>query len=208
MSITEAVKPETAQGPSYATVDEALAFGRRLLVAHGLSEADAAIMASCLVRADLRGVDTHGICRLPGYLDRVRRGLINARPKLAPKRVTPVAASLDGQDAFGFVVGLCAIKEAMAMARDFGIGIVSVKRSTHFGMAASYLTPAIEAGFIALVFSNASPALPQNTHAMRIIDNKSGVRFFRQQSECIHGRHITFHTKNTFRDQNGIFIFS
>jgi LDH2 family malate/lactate/ureidoglycolate dehydrogenase len=74
--------------------------------------------------------------------------------------VTPVAASLDGQDAFGFVVGLCAIKEAMAMAREFGIGIVSVRRSTHFGMAASYVLPAIEAGFIALVFSNASPAMP------------------------------------------------
>jgi LDH2 family malate/lactate/ureidoglycolate dehydrogenase len=48
----------------------------------------------------------------------------------------------------------------MAMARDFGIGIVSVRRSTHFGMAASYVLPAIEAGFLAFVFSNASPAMP------------------------------------------------
>ena len=102
----------------------------------------------------------HGICRLPGYLDRVRRGLINPRPVLKPQRVTPVAAALDGQDGFGFVVGLCAINEAMAMARDFGIGVVSVRRSTHFGMAASYVLPAVEAGFIALVFSNASPAMP------------------------------------------------
>jgi LDH2 family malate/lactate/ureidoglycolate dehydrogenase len=79
---------------------------------------------------------------------------------LAPQRVTPVAASLDGQDGFGFVVGMRAINEAMAMAGEFGIGIVSVRRSTHFGMAASYVLPAIEAGFIALVFSNASPAMP------------------------------------------------
>ena len=49
--------------------------------AHGLPEQDAAIVAHCLVSADLRGVDTHGIARLPGYLDRVRRGLINARPQ-------------------------------------------------------------------------------------------------------------------------------
>src|SRR5207302_4551819 len=76
------------------------------------------------------------------------------------QRVTPVAASLDGQDGFGFVVGMRAIEEAMAMAREFGIGVVAARRSTHFGMAASYVLPAIEAGFLALVFSNASPAMP------------------------------------------------
>src|SRR5215468_9983591 len=144
----------------YVTAEDADAFVHALLLAHGLPAADAATVAACLVSADLRGVDTHGICRLPGYLDRLRRGLINARPKLAPKRVTPVAAALDGQDAFGFVVGTVAIQEAMAMARQFGIGVVSVRRSTHFGMAASYVFPAIEAGFIAMVFSNASPAMP------------------------------------------------
>src|SRR5258707_13273806 len=114
-------------------------FVRHLLAAHNVPEDDGATIASCLVSADLRGVDTHGICRLPGYLDRVRKGLINARPQLTPKRVTPVAATLDGQDAFGFVVGMCAIKEAIAMAREFGLGLVSAKRSTHFGMAASYV---------------------------------------------------------------------
>jgi LDH2 family malate/lactate/ureidoglycolate dehydrogenase len=144
----------------YVTADAADAFVRALLAAHNVPAEDAAIIAHCLVSADLRGVDTHGICRLPGYLDRVRKGLINARPQLTPKRVTPVAATLDGQDAFGFVVGMCAIKEAIAMAREFGLGLVSVNRSTHFGMAASYVMPAIDAGFIAFVFSNASPAMP------------------------------------------------
>ena len=144
----------------YVAADVADAFVRALLAAHGVPDKDSAIIAGCLVSADLRGVDTHGIARLPGYLDRVRRGLINARPDLVPKRVTPVAASLDGQDGFGFVIGMRAMEEAMAMACEFGIGIVSVRRSTHFGMAASYVLPAIEAGFMALVFSNASPAMP------------------------------------------------
>jgi LDH2 family malate/lactate/ureidoglycolate dehydrogenase len=152
--------PQPAPERVYVKAEDADAFVRALLLAHGLPAQDAATVASCLVSADLRGVDTHGICRLPGYLDRVRRGLINAKPALAPKRVTPVAASLDGQDAFGFVVGMVAINEAMAMAREFGIGIVSVRRSTHFGMAASYVMPALDAGFIAMVFSNASPAMP------------------------------------------------
>jgi LDH2 family malate/lactate/ureidoglycolate dehydrogenase len=144
----------------YVAADAADAFVRALLAAHNVPAEDAAIIAGCLVSADLRGVDTHGICRLPGYLDRVRKGLINARPQLTPKRVTPVAATLDGQDAFGFVVGMCAIKEAIAMAREFGLGLVSARRSTHFGMAASYVMPAIDAGLIAFVFSNASPAMP------------------------------------------------
>jgi LDH2 family malate/lactate/ureidoglycolate dehydrogenase len=156
MSAPQAVKVDRVHVASGA----ADAFARRLLIAHGVPEADAAIVASCLVSADLRGVDTHGLTRLPGYLDRVRRGLINASPALEPKRVTPVAAALDGQNGFGFVTGTRAMQEAIAIAREFGIGIVSVRRSTHFGMAASYVLQALDAGLIALVFSNASPAMP------------------------------------------------
>src|SRR5947209_15458668 len=155
-----AIDAPTAADRVFVSATAADEFVRRLLPAHNLPPDDAAIIAGCLVGADLRGVDTHGICRLPGYLDRVRKGLINVRPNLAPRRVTPVAATLDGQDAFGFVVGMCAIKEAIAMAREFGLGLVSAKRSTHFGMAASYVMPAIDAGFMAFVFSNASPAMP------------------------------------------------
>jgi LDH2 family malate/lactate/ureidoglycolate dehydrogenase len=140
--------------------EEAEAFGRRLLLHHGLPAADAATVARCLVRADLRGVDTHGLQFLPHYLARVRAGLINPRPSLTPKRVTPVAASLDGDNGFGFVVGTRATAEAIDIAREFGIGIVSARRSTHFGMAACYVLPALEAGFISMVFSNASRAMP------------------------------------------------
>ena len=150
----------TSQGFVHVDPGEAEAFGRRLLLAHGLSGADAATVAQCLVRADLRGVDTHGLQFLPHYLARVRAGLINPRPTLTPKRVTPVAATLDGDNGFGFVVGTRAIAEAIDIAREFGIGIVSAHRSTHFGMAACYVLPALDAGFIAMVFSNASRAMP------------------------------------------------
>jgi LDH2 family malate/lactate/ureidoglycolate dehydrogenase len=90
----------------------------------------------------------------------VRHGLINPCPSLSPQRVTPVAAALDGQNGFGFVVATRAMAEAIAMASEFGIGIVSVRHSTHFGMAASYLQQAIDAGMMALVFTNASRAMP------------------------------------------------
>ena len=154
--------PTPAGGPPrvYATRDAADAFVRRLLDAHGVPAEDAAIIAHCLVRADLRGVDTHGIVRLPGYLDRVRKKLTNTSPKLVVEKKTPVAGLLDGQNAFGFLVGTKAMQEAIAMARDYGIGMVAAKHSNHFGMAASYVLQALEAGFIGVVFSNASPAMP------------------------------------------------
>ncbi len=80
-------------GLVYASAVAADAFARSLLQAHPVPPEDAAIIAGCLISADLRGVDTHGLCRLPIYLERVRAGLINPKPNLVPKRVTPVAAS-------------------------------------------------------------------------------------------------------------------
>ena len=121
---------------------------------------DAATMAGCLVRADLRGVDTHGLQFLPQYLDRVRRGLVNPKPDLVVERVTPMVGSLDGQNGYGFVVATKAMAAAIDMAREFGVGVVSARSSTHFGMAACYTLQALEAGFISFVFTNASRAMP------------------------------------------------
>jgi LDH2 family malate/lactate/ureidoglycolate dehydrogenase len=150
----------TAPDRFYASALAADAFARSLLGAHGVPAEDAATIADCLVRAELRGVDTHGLNWLPLYLERVRRGVINVRPKLEIKRVSAVAATLDGDNGFGFVVGMRAIREAIAMARESGIGVVSARRSTHFGMAAAYAIPAVEAGLMAMIFSNASPGMP------------------------------------------------
>jgi LDH2 family malate/lactate/ureidoglycolate dehydrogenase len=160
MTDTQMANAGTTQGPFYVDAEAAEAFGRRLLVVHGVPDEDAATVARCLVRADLRGVDTHGLQTLPHYLARVRRGLINPRPNLKVERVTPMIGALDGQDAFGFVVATKAMAEAIDMAGEFGVGIVSVRRSTHFGMAANYSLQAMDAGYIGIVFTNASKAMP------------------------------------------------
>jgi LDH2 family malate/lactate/ureidoglycolate dehydrogenase len=140
--------------------EEAEKFAREVLVAHDVPAADADIVATCLVRADLRGVETHGLVRLTGYLARIRSGLLNPAPTLSPQRVTSVTASLDGQDGFGFVVASRAMAEAVAMANESGVGVVSARRSTHFGMAANYVLQAVDAGMLSLVFTNASRAMP------------------------------------------------
>jgi LDH2 family malate/lactate/ureidoglycolate dehydrogenase len=136
------------------------AFAAALLRASGVPQADAEVAARCLVRADLRGVDTHGLIRLPGYLDRIAKGLVDPAPKLVFEAVAPNAARLDGQNGLGFVVASRAVNHGIALAREMGLGLIGVRNSTHYGMAATYLLQAIEAGFAAMVLTNASPALP------------------------------------------------
>jgi LDH2 family malate/lactate/ureidoglycolate dehydrogenase len=145
---------------TYVPAGAALEFAKQLLLAHGVPAEDSAIVAECLVHADLRGVDTHGLMRLPGYLDRIRRGLINPRPKIVLRQVTPVSVAVDGENGLGQVVATRAMSEAIAIARNYGVGIAGVRRSTHFGMAASYALQAIKAGLIGMVFTNSSASMP------------------------------------------------
>lgn len=121
---------------------------------------DARTVAHSLVQADLRGVSTHGVSRVPVYLDRVRRGLVAARPRIEVSALAAAAVSVDGDNGLGFVVGKRAMGEAVDRARACGIGIALARHSNHFGMAATYLEQATEAGFVAFVFTNASRAMP------------------------------------------------
>ncbi len=127
--------------------------------AHGLPEADAATATRALVRASLRGVDSHGVARVPMYCERLRRGVANPVPDIRVQRTAPAAALVDGDNGLGLVVGPRAMDAAIAIARDKGIGLAGVRRSGHYGMAALYILQAVEAGCVALAFTNASPAL-------------------------------------------------
>ncbi|QIW96807.1 hypothetical protein AMS68_002325 [Peltaster fructicola] len=142
------------------TADEAQAFSERLLVAVGVSREHAVIVAQCLVAADLRGVDTHGINRLPSYITRIRQGVLNARAQPTLTEITPVVAQIDAHNSFGFVAAHMGMTKAIDMARVFGIGMTSVKHSNHFGMSAWLVQQAVDAGMMSLVFTNSSPALP------------------------------------------------
>jgi LDH2 family malate/lactate/ureidoglycolate dehydrogenase len=141
-------------------VADAECFVVRVMRAYGVSAADAAVVAQCLLRADLRGVTTHGLMRLPVYTDRLRRRLVSATPDLVVTRTTSATASVNGGNALGFVVAHRAMSEAIALAREAGIGMVGARHSNHFGMAASYVLQATEAGLAAMVFTNASRAMP------------------------------------------------
>src|SRR5437763_220888 len=127
-----------SDAPIRVAADALQRFASGVFQFHELSREHAEQTARCLVRADLRGVGTHGVARIPIYTDRLRRGLVNPRPALRLEALTLVAARLDGDNGMGFVVAARAMDEAIARARDFGIGLVLVQHGTHFGMVSSY----------------------------------------------------------------------
>lgn len=151
---------QTPAPKKYVTSINAQAFVESILVGNGVSRENAPIIASCLVLADLRGVDTHGVNRIPSYMERIRQGVLDAKAVPDLTQVTPVVAQTDGRNGFGFLAAHTGMNRAIEMAREFGIGFVSVKHSNHFGMSAWAVQQALDAGMMSLVFTNSSPALP------------------------------------------------
>lgn len=131
-----------------------------ILKGNGVPPANAAIIANGLIAADLRGVDTHGMNRMPSYMERIRQGVNDPAAQPVLTQVTPVVAQVDGKNAFGFVSAQKAMAAAIESAKTFGIGMASVKHSNHFGMSAWIVQQALDADMMSLVFTNSSPALP------------------------------------------------
>ncbi|KAI8954969.1 Malate/L-lactate dehydrogenase [Xylaria longipes] len=151
---------ETTGAKFYVDQSDALKFVADVLEGNGVPASNAEVVARCLIAADLRGVDTHGMNRIPSYMARVRQGILNATISPELTQVTPVVAQVDARNGFGFLAASKGMTAAVDMARKFGIGMVSIKHSNHFGMAAWIVQQAIDAGMMSLVFTNSSPALP------------------------------------------------
>ena len=135
-------------------------FAKKILVGNGMPYAGADTVARCLLAADLRGIDTHGVNRIPSYMARIRENVLDPKTFPTLHQITPVVAQVDGHNAFGFLAANMGMKSAIEMAQIYGIGMVSIKHSNHFGMSAWIVQQAIDAGMMSLVFTNSSPALP------------------------------------------------
>ncbi len=122
----------------------------RLLQSWGVSPNDAAIITDALMWADLRGVDSHGMSLLPGYAAACRKTPQRAKAMATVARDGPAFALIDGHGGFGHPVARMAMTTAMAKARQFGVGMVAVRNSGHFGPAGFYTEMAAEQGLIGL----------------------------------------------------------
>ena len=140
MAATErpARAPAGASVARYATGEGLRRFIADAMLAVGLPEDDAVVVARLMVEADLTGADAHGVFRLPQYVRRIRGGAVNTRPHIEVTRTGPATAIVDGGNGMGHVVMARAAETATALARDAGVAWVAVRRSNHAGPAGIY----------------------------------------------------------------------
>jgi ureidoglycolate dehydrogenase (NAD+) len=126
------------------------AFTEKVFAEAGMPPEDAAVEAEVLVWANLRGVDSHGVLRIPSYLRSIEGGGMNPTPDIKVTQDTPAMALIDADWAFGPVVTTRAMELAMSKAREVGIGWVLIRNATHQGAMGYYTTMAVEQGMIGL----------------------------------------------------------
>lgn len=130
------------------------------LQASGIPAEDAKVIGDVLIESDRRGIDSHGIGRLkPIYIDRINIGIMNPITTIEVLKDDLTTAVLDGHNGMGHVVGKKAMELAIEKAKKFGMGMVAVRNSNHYGIAGYYVTMATQAGMIGVTGTNARPSI-------------------------------------------------
>ena len=129
----------------------------------------AALASDVLVSADLRGIDSHGVARLSGYVRLWEAKRINATPSITIVHETPSTAVVDGDGGLGLVVAPMAMDIAIEKARNAGTGWVAVRNSNHFGIAGKHAMQALEHDMIGMAMTNASPLVAPTFSTERLL---------------------------------------
>ena len=132
-------------------------FTKEVFLSMGCTNEHAQQATDVLLRADLRGIDSHGVARLSGYVRLWEKERINSRPEIKIVHETPTTATIDGNAGLGLIVAPFAMRIAMQKAKQYGSGWVAVKNSNHFGIAAYHALLAAEAQMVGMAMTNASP---------------------------------------------------
>ncbi|HWK58911.1 MAG TPA: Ldh family oxidoreductase [Parapedobacter sp.] len=145
------------------------AFTYSIFKSIGCPDADAALATDVLVTADLRGVDSHGVARLSGYVRLWENGRLNATPKPHVVHETPTTATVDGDGGLGLVVAPYAMEIAIEKARQYGSGWVAIRNSNHFGIAGYHALRAVAHDMIGYAVTNASPLVAPTFSTERLL---------------------------------------
>lgn len=132
-------------------------FAYDVFLAVGMTTEDASLAANVLLSADLRGIDSHGVARLKGYVRLMDEGRANARPQITIDYQTPSTATVNGDKGLGLVVGPKAMQIAIEKAENAGTGWVAVNNSNHFGIAGYHTLLAVQHRMMGFAMTNASP---------------------------------------------------
>ncbi|HWD03801.1 MAG TPA: Ldh family oxidoreductase [Amycolatopsis sp.] len=163
-------------GDTQITAEDLRGLAARALAGNGMAEEDAARVTDVLVLADLFGIRTHGVARIPQYLDRARVGGVDLHAKVTVDPVAPALSRVDGANGIGPLVGSHALDAALAGARATGLGAAFVRGSNHFGPVMPYLFRAAEQGFAAVIASNATTTIaPWGGREARLGNNPLGI---------------------------------
>ena len=126
---------------------------------HNLSKDHSKIVSDYLVKAELLGFPSHGLARLKMYCDRIKKKLINSKPKIKIKKISNSISYIDADNSIGFVSADIGIKQAIKNAKKTGIGLVAVKRSGHYGLSSFYAEQAVNNKLMVFCFTNAPAAI-------------------------------------------------
>ncbi len=132
-------------------------FTEKIFLSMGCSEKHASQAADVLLLSDLRGIDSHGVARLVGYVRLWEKKRINAKPNITIVHQTPTTATVDGDAGLGLIVAPFAMQLAIEKAETYGSGWVSVRNSNHFGIAGYHALMAVQKDMIGFAMTNASP---------------------------------------------------
>jgi len=144
----------------YVDVNTLKNFIADVFIGLNVPEEDAEIISDVLITSDLRGIDSHGIQRCKMYYERIKKGIYNPNTEIEIIKDTPTTAVIDGKCGMGPVIGFKCMKLAIEKAKKYGVGIITVRNSTHFGIAGYYSLMAIKEGMIGIATTNARPAVP------------------------------------------------
>lgn len=129
-------------------------------VGYGIPRADAEICADVLLESDKRGIESHGVNRFkPIYLDRIKAGIQSPVTNFEIVKETPTTAVVDGHDGMGQVIGYKSMQMAIDKAKEYGMGMVVVRNSCHYGIAGYYTSMAAKQGCIGMTGTNARPSV-------------------------------------------------
>ena len=132
---------------------------QRIFKKHNLSNSHSRICADYLLKAELINAQSHGLARLKMYCDRLKKGLINSKPKIKIKKISSSISHINADNSIGFVAADIGIKVAIKNAKKTGIGLVAIKKSGHYGLSSFYAEQAVKKNLIVFCFTNAPPAL-------------------------------------------------
>lgn len=144
-------------------------FSKSILQKMGCPSADAELAAKVLLSADLRGIDSHGVARLSGYVRLWEVKRVNPKPGIKILHETPSTAVVDGDSGLGLVVAPFAMQIAIHKAKNVGTGWVSVQNSNHFGIAGYHAMMALAYDMIGIALTNASPLVAPTFSIERLL---------------------------------------